>query len=466
MRPRRFGWFSSITGLLSLSLLLSSSALGGLAFAQAPVAAPPAAPVETAPPAAAPEPLPPPPSIPPPPAFTPVAPVVATPPAVVVPPPPLAIPMAPPLKIENAIGSIRLGLLLQPQFESVSGVSTNGYANNLFLRRARILLGGTLFGSIDYFVETDAPNAFKAPVGAPAMGQALKSTPAMFIQDAFATLKPLGDLLKVDAGYMLPPLSHNAVQGAGTLFGWDYFAYTFRQSDVFGATVTPVGRDLGVQLRGLVVGGHVEYRVGAFQGQRNAAIAPVVADPAMGIAAAPGVQGARNFFRVAARLQFNVFDAEPGFFYAGTYLGNKRILSFGGAYDFEADYKSYHVDGIVDMRLGPGVVTGQVDYSHWDGGTYLTAGTVTPKQWAIDGEAGYTFVGIKFAPIVRIEHLSEIQTATGTVLAGAITRYAGGLAYWDHGHNSNLKLFYTRIQQNNAPHGANQINLQWQVYFF
>ena len=251
----------------------------------------------------------------------------------------------------------------------------------------------------------------------------------MFIQDAFATLKPMGDMLKVDVGYMLPPLSHNAIQGAGTLYGWDYFAYTFARTAMSSApTASPVGRDLGVELRGLVVDGHIEYRVGMFQGQRNAAIAAIAADPAMGIAAVPGVQGARNFFRVAARLQVNVFDAEPGFFYAGTYLGAKKILSFGGVVRLSSRTTSPTTStAFVDMPLGPGVVTGQVDYSHWDGGTYILAPTVTPKQWALDGEAGYTFVGFKFAPIVRIEHLSEIQTRPGPLAAPSPAMRAASL---------------------------------------
>lgn len=387
--------------------------------------------------------------------------VPITPAIVASPPPPapstaiMAIPAAPPLQIESPVGSIRLGLLLQPQFESLGSVSANGYANNLYLRRTRILAGGSLFGMIDYFVETDAPNLFKGATAVPAMGaQPLKGTSAMIIQDAFGTVKPMGDLLKVDVGYMLPPQSHNAIQGAGTLYGWDYFAYTFQNSNAFGAVVPPAGRDLGFELRGLVLGGHLEYRAGMFQGQRNPAIAAVPATMT------PGDQSARNFFRVAARVQVNFFDPEPGFFYAGTYLGAKKILSIGGSYDFQSDYKAFSFDGFLDMPLGPGVVTGQVDYSHWDGGNYLPL----PKQWAIQGEAGYTFLGVKVAPIVRIEHLKIDATppAANTVQ----NRYAGGIAYWCYGHNSNAKLFYTRIQEDGALHGANQINLQWQVYFF
>ncbi|MEO8900303.1 MAG: hypothetical protein ABI488_01765 [Polyangiaceae bacterium] len=52
----------------------------------------------------------------------------------------------------------------------------------------------------------------------------------MNVQDAFVTFKPAANLIKVDAGFMLPPLSHNGVQGAATLYGGDYFVNTFRRN--------------------------------------------------------------------------------------------------------------------------------------------------------------------------------------------------------------------------------------------
>lgn len=243
------------------------------------------------------------------------APVGAPPP----PPPPSTIA---PVKIDSPSTTIKFGFLGQAQYEALGAVAPagatplDGYQQNLYLRRTRLLVGGTLFGVIDYFFDTDFPNLFKAsPVagmaGAPGT-TGPKATPGMNIQDAFVTYKPLGDLLKVDAGYMLPPLSHNAVQGAGSLYSWDYFQYSFLHSTAFGtaAGANPVGRDAGIELRGLVLDGHLEYRAGLFQGVRNQPSATDV--------------GARNMFRTTARLQINLFDAEPGFFYAGTYFGAKK----------------------------------------------------------------------------------------------------------------------------------------------
>jgi hypothetical protein len=379
-----------------------------------------------------------------------VEPALTAPPAPTLPPASTAIaPSQPPLKIETPNKStIKFGLLLQPQYQAASSATAlNSYSQNLYIRRARILVGGTLFGVIDYFFDTDYPNLFlpnvnTAPAGT--MPEVLaKNTPGMNIQDAFATYKPLGDMLKVDVGYMLPPLSHNAIQGATTLYSWDYFAYTFQSGALFGSSASPVGRDTGVELRGLLVNGHIEYRAGLFQGLRNQATATDV--------------GQKNFFRFAGRVQVNLLDPEPGFFYAGTYLGAKKILSIGGSVDVQDAFKSFDGDAFLDMPMGPGVLTAQVDVAHWDGGTFIPA---LVKQTAFMSEVGFNFAGALVSPIFQYQQLWTTPSADNTYRVG------GGLAFWPFGHNSNLKAFYTYIHPDNEVRAANQINVQWQVFFF
>ncbi|HXJ22726.1 MAG TPA: porin [Polyangia bacterium] len=414
------------------ALVLSSS----VAFAQSDVPpAAPEAPVDQAPPAPPPEPPPPAPMAPPP------APVVAPAQASTV-----IAPTTPGLKIETPNGSsIKFGLLLQPQFQMAGSNAADGYGYNLYVRRTRLLVGGTLWGVFDYFFETDYAN-----LGLANAETGVKSTPGMNVQDAFATAHPFGDVIKVDVGYMLPPLAHNAIQGAGTLYSYDYFSNSFNTSatpQFFGFSASSVGRDTGVQLRGLLLDKHLEYRAGLFQGIRN----PDVTDPAtMDVVDV----GARNFFRFAARLQVNLLDPETGFFYAGTYLGAKHVLSLGGSIDIQSGYRYYAGDIFVDLPAGPGVFTAQVNVAHWNG-VYVT----TPiKETAVMAEIGYNIAGVKVSPILRVEKLWNNGSDPG--------RYGGGLAWWPYGYNSNLKLFYTQVRETGEAHALNQVNLQWQVYFY
>jgi hypothetical protein len=433
---------------------IGSFTLASLAQAQpapepAPAAEPPAA--AEPPPAAeiTPPPAAPPPAADPPPLATP-----EPPPAALAPNPPPAGATAPTaFKIEAANGSsLKLGVLLQPQFSAVGDFTRDSMAMNLFIRRTRILIGGSLFGTVEYFLDTDYPNLFLANSSPtpPTAESSPKNTPGMNIQDAFLTYKAVGDAFKIDAGYMLPPMSHNAVQGAGTLYSWDYFAGTFQHSTAFGSSGNPVGRDAGLQLRGLVLDNHLEYRVGLFQGLRDGQTADEV--------------GANNMFRTTGRLQVNVFDAETGFFYAGSYLGSKTVLSFGAAFDIQDDYKYFAGDAFADLPVGGNVVTAQVNVAHWDGGDFLTT---LPKQTLIAGEAGFHISDLHLAPILRFEKLMYADGEDGAPPPPLDpTRLGIGLAYFPSGHNLNIKAFYTHNTIEDGDHAAKQFNLQGQLYVF
>lgn len=434
--------------MISRSSLVVSTlallALGGNAWSQTPPPDAPPADTGAPPPAAVP------PAPPPPVDASPMAP----PPA----PPPAAGP--PSFKIEAGPGNtLKLGLLLQPQFQSLGNNNLSGNSYNLFIRRTRFLVGGTVLGMFDFFFETDYPNLFLATNEGPtatANATTTKNTPGMNIQDAFITWKPLEgpnkDAFKIDAGYMLPPLAHNAVQSAASLYSWDYFMFSFSYLGAagtnLGAAGNAIGRDLGVEARGLVLDGHLEYRIGLFQGLR------VTETPAAMGGAATTV-GADNFFAVAGRLQLNVLDAEPGFFYAGTYLGKKKILSFGVSGETQDPFHYVYVagDGFADLPVGPGVFTAQVNVAHWNGGTFATA---MPKQTALMSEIGFNFNTL-FSPIARVEYLWGPAN---------IYHIGGGLAFWPFGHTSNLKAFYTRNWEQGTLHADNQVNVQWQLFFF
>lgn len=385
----------------------------------------------------------------------PLAATAAAPPSGIVSAPPAATPSpvpeqtgprptpAGPLQIVTPNATVKFGFLIQPQYEAVGSASLDGMGQNLFVRRTRLLVGGTLFKYFDFFFDTDFANLFKAPNAAPGDPNP-KLTPGMNIQDAFGTFKPISEFM-VDVGYMLPPLSHNALQGATSLYSWDYFTNSFRHSNVFGSTADPIGRDAGVQLRGLIAKGVLEYRLGAFQGRR--------------IEASPTEMASRNFFRVAGRLQLNLLDPETAFFYAGTYLGAKRILSFGISYDFQDAYKHASGDGFLDLPLGPGVLTAQANVSHWNGEDWVAM----PNQTALMGEAGYLFDALNVSPIVRIEH-RWVKNQTAAVPEE--TRLGGGLAFWPYGHNINVKAFYTHVSPDPGIHAYSQVNVQTQFFVF
>jgi hypothetical protein len=237
---------------------------------------------------------------------------------------------------------------------------------------------------------------------------------------------------------------------------------------------SPVGRDLGAQLRALVLNGHIDARVGLFQGLRLGEVPAAT----MG---QPATIGAVNFFRLAARLQINLLDGEPGFFYQGTYHGAKKVLSLGGFVDYQDPYKYFGGDLFVDLPVGPGILTAEADFGKWDGGIYRDQNNLEVTFAAMGkatvylAEVGYLIGPIMLSPIARFERLdTPLVPNPDTTMPGNIPdpanpkedRYGGGLAFWPYGHNSNLKAYFTRVHRQPSRHDFNVITVQWQVYFY
>ena len=325
--------------------------------------------------------------------------------------------------------NLKLGFLLQPQFESLETVDGNSTSMNIFLRRFRILFGGKIADKWTYFFETDSPNLGK---GTGTSGT--KDAGSVYVQDAFVTYNH-NDAFKADVGMLLLGQSRNHLQSATSLLPVDYGAFTFVEST---ATAERVGRDYGVQLRGYPFQQHFEYRLGVFSGVRGT--------------------DSTNALRVAGRGVWYPFAAETGMFYAGTFQGSKRQLGIGASFDVQKDYESYGFDAFFEQPIHEGEqgVTFQFDWNRVDGGTFLTD---LAKQDNSLVEAAFHFGKGRFSPFVQYAARN---------FAGATAdqnQLQAGLAWWMAGHNRNLKLSVGRQQTDGKP-DRTQALLQLQLFYF
>jgi hypothetical protein len=323
--------------------------------------------------------------------------------------------------------SFKFGILGQFQADALEDPPTDESSRNLFIRRVRLMFGGQVAKNVTFFVETDTPNLGKAlPAG--------KNIPSStIIQDAYGEFKA-SEAFAIDAGLMFVPFSRNSVQSATTLLPIDYGAYTFSQST---PTQSSTGRDAGFQAKGSFLRNHLEYRVGAFQGARD--------------------MRSHNSFRYVGRLQYNVFDTETGFFYTGTYIGKKKILAVGGAFDAQKHYHGYDADVFVDMPAGPGAFTGQLDYNHFDGDITLRS---LPQQDDFLLELGYLISMMKLTPVLQFSNRDVVDTRIGDE-----NHWSIGLNYWWSGHNANIKAAYSRINPTGSS-SQNEFTVQLQLYYF
>jgi phosphate-selective porin O/P len=322
--------------------------------------------------------------------------------------------------------SVRLGVLGQFWADAINDPIAQAETRNLFVRRLRLITGGQVTKRVTFFVETDAPN----------LGRAVTTkniTPAVIVQDAFASFA-VSDALTVDAGLMFVPFSRNSIQSAATLLPIEYGANTFAQSP---STQSSTGRDTGFQARGYLAAKRLEYRIGAFQGARDF--------------------GSHNQFRYAGRAQFDFLDPEVGFFYPGTYLGKKRVLAIGAAFDKQQDYHAYDADAFVDLPVRLTAITAQVDYNRLDGRGFLP---LISRQNNYLAEVGLLIVPARLTPFVQFTN-RDVTTAVAT----DERRASVGAAFWWAGHNANIKAAYTRVTPGVAAE-QHEFTLQLQLFSY
>ncbi|BCR06089.1 outer membrane channel protein [Desulfuromonas versatilis] len=96
-------------------------------------------------------------------------------------------------------------------------------------------------------------------------------------------------------------------------------------------------RDKGVAVWGDLLDGKFQYRADVMNGRNDSASSP------------------DSNFRYTARAHVSLLDPETGYGYKGTYLGKKKVLTLGAAYQIEQDIAFANV----------AAQTGAVDYSAW-----------------------------------------------------------------------------------------------------
>lgn len=321
---------------------------------------------------------------------------------------------------------VKFGVLLQTQAEEMED-ATGGHGQNIFIRRARVLMGGQIAPKVTFFAETDAPNLGKS------MSTGTKNNqPSIFVQDAYVEYK-VNDKLAVDAGFMLISPSRNGLQSAASLLPIDYGPHTFVNS---APTQSVAGRDTGVMAKGYLLNKKLEYRAGVFQGMRD--------------------QADREL-RTTVRVQYNFLDPESGFFYTGTYLGKKKVFTVGAGIDRQHKYQAYAFDVFYDHPLKSGAVTLQLDHFRYDGGTFLKS---LPDQTHTLFEGGYLIGKTNFMPVVQFCHKDLANAHIGDE-----NRIGVGVNYFITGHNANVKFGFSKVNTKGAP-ATNQATVQLQLFYF
>ncbi len=322
----------------------------------------------------------------------------------------------------------RFGILMQG-WGDWNQLQTKGYAENLYLRRDRLLITGSVAPGVTFFFQTDDPNLGKAP-------KAL--TAGFVVQDAWMEWK-IADAFAIDAGKFLVPLNRNELVSVTSFLTLDISP----TANVFVApTTSDANRDTGVELKGYLIGdGHLEYRYALMQGVRSA--------------------DSRNGFRNSAYVQYDFFDTEKGYTYAGTNLGKKKILGISAGYDGQSNYHSYGGAAFTTLPVGAGdefALSGQ--WGHYDGNTFIKA---LPRQNDYLVEAGYYLSAVKLQPFGKWEQQKFVADEQ---MKNDVTRWGGGFHYYVFGQSLKLSAQYLRIMPKAPLRDTNEFTLAMQVWYY
>lgn len=217
-------------------------------------------------------------------------------------------------------------------------------------------------------------------------------------------------------------------------------------------------RDKGVAVWGNLFNDMFQYRLDVMNGR-----------------SATGSVTPKSNFRYTGRAHVSLLDPETGYGYKGTYLGKKKVLTVGAAYQMESDvayadtvnrsgavdYKGWTTDLFFEYPLeGIGTVTFSGAYEDVDlGGAYKganpDAGTVglngEKNGWYLKG--AYMLPNLPLQMFGRYEkwkfaslNLSSTGVTADTAFDQGLDWYGFGANYYFHDQSLKLTVEYSRTE--------------------
>lgn len=207
-------------------------------------------------------------------------------------------------------------------------------------------------------------------------------------------------------------------------------------------------RDKGVALWGNLFDDVFQYRIDVMNGRNDSSSAP------------------DSNFRYTGRAHLTFLDKETGYGYRGTYMGNKKVITLGAAYQYEADvayanealeagavdYKAWTVDFFVEYPFdGIGTFTFSTAYVDYDLDEAYKGATPTSSTLGVNGEknggymkAGYMLPNFPLQFFVRAENWSFAEW--DGVYDQEVDWFGGGFNYYFRGQDLKLTVEYATVE--------------------
>ena len=311
-----------------------------------------------------------------------------------------------------------------------SGDNNDDSTANFNFRRNRLALMGAYGDKMSLYVQTE----FTEDQNVTTLGVADSNQGSEFqMLDAVMRFN-LNNSFKINVGKFKYNLSRENLEACEMPLTLD--------RSLFVRTAYTTTRDQGVAVWGNLFNDVFQYRADVMEGRK----------------AVSGETAPSSSFRYSARGHITLLDPESDYGYKGTYMGKKKVLTFGGAYQFEPevaygdtlaktdkkDYTAWTVDAFFEYPLaGAGTVTASAAYEDVNlddayKGANPDAGTI-----GINGEKnGWYVKGGYMLPTVPLQFFGRYEkwqfASLNNVFDQKIDWYGGGANYYFR--DQNLKL--------------------------
>ncbi len=330
---------------------------------------------------------------------------------------------------------VSVGAGLRTSFNSVENGAPNGddRSKNFQLDSVRLYVNGQIHQNIGFTFNTERQDDGSGDDD-------------IRVLDALGQFK-FSEMINLWVGRMLPPSDRSNLDGPYYLNAWNFPA-----AQAYPAIFA--GRDDGAAIWGQTNGGQFTYQLGTFEGTE-------------------GAPNQEENLLYTARLNYNFLDPEPGYYTSSTYYGAKEILAIGFAYQTQeggtgtladpGDFTGWNVDGLLETKVGDGVVNMEFAYYDYDHDDKTPAFGYQGDGYFILGS--YLFpnkIGIgQLQPMVRYQNVDQDNGVESD-----ITEL--GVNYVIDGHNARVSFVYGDVEQD-LPGGGDasadffQIGLQLQI---
>jgi hypothetical protein len=261
------------------------------------------------------------------------------------------------------LGPVTIGAGLQTGFDHTDTIGAGGTQDQFALDHARIYINGSATENIKFMFNTDYDSVSNK----------------IEVLDAVAQFD-FGSAFHIWAGRFLEPSDRANLYGP--FYSHEWLPFTDGVQD--GYPFIYQGRDNGVMYWGDFFKQRMKVSVGAFDGKSATGNGEVLG---------------------AARVQFDFWDKEDGYYLNGTYYGDKNLLAIGGATQYQDGRTATTIDFLMEKKLpNGGVISIESEFAD-----YNRLGGYNASYLHSQGEYGtLSYLFPKIVPIGRLHGKFEL----------------------------------------------------------